>query len=75
MLFNTLCRFFITFLPSKKQVSFIFGLQSRSIVVCEPKKIKSATVSTFPSSIYHDVVGPDAMNVEYIFVKSVLNEF
>ena len=42
-------------------------------MVCEPKKIKSATVSTFPSSIYHDVVGPDAMNVEYILVNSFLN--
>ena len=39
----------------------------------EPKEIKSATVSTFPSSICHDVVGPDAKNVEYIFVNSVLD--
>ena len=44
-------------------------------MVLEPKKIKSATVPTFSSSICHDAVGPDAMNVEYIFVKSVLNEF
>ena len=36
----------------------------------ESKKIKSATVSTFPSSICHDVVGSDALNVEYIFVNS-----
>ena len=42
-------------------------------MVLEPRKIKSATVSTFPSSICHDVVGPDAMNVEYNSVKSVLN--
>ena len=42
-------------------------------MVLEPKKIKSATVSTFPSSICHDVVGLDAMNVEYIFVNSFLN--
>ena len=27
----------------------------------EPKKIKSATVSTFSSSIYDEVMGPDAM--------------
>ena len=40
-----------------------------------PKKIRSTTVSTFPSSISHDVVGPDAMNVEYVFVKNVLDEF
>ena len=42
-------------------------------MVLEPKKIKSATVSTFPSSICHDVVGLDAMNVDYIIVKTVLN--
>jgi len=39
----------------------------------ESKKIKSATVSTFPSSVCHDVVGPDALNVEYPFVNSFLN--
>ena len=42
-------------------------------MVLEPKKIKSATVSTFPSFICDDVMGQDAMNVEYIFVKSFLN--
>ena len=42
-------------------------------MVFNPKKIKSATVSMFPSSICHDVVGPDAKNVEYIFVNSVLD--
>ena len=42
-------------------------------MVLETKEIKSATVSSFPSSICHDVVGLDAMNVEYIFVNSVLN--
>ena len=34
---------------------------------------ESATVSSFPSSIYHDMVGPDAMNDEYMFVKSSVN--
>ena len=42
-------------------------------MVLKPKKIKFATASTFPSSICHDGVGPDAMNVEYNSVKSVLN--
>ena len=42
-------------------------------MVLEPKKIKSATVSTFPSSVCDDVVGQDAMNVEYLFVNSFLN--
>ena len=42
-------------------------------MILEPKKIKSATVSTFPSSICHEVVGLDAMNGEYLFVNSFLN--
>ena len=54
-------------------MSFNFGLQSRSIVVLELKKIKSANVSTSPSSICHDVVGLDAMSGECLFVNSFLN--
>ena len=42
-------------------------------MILEPKKIKSATVSAFPSSICHEVVGLDAINVEYLFVNSFLN--
>ena len=42
-------------------------------MVLEPKKIKSATVSTFPSSICLEVLGLDGMNVEYLFVNSFLN--
>ena len=42
-------------------------------MILEPKKIKSATVSTFPSSICHEVVGLDAINVEYLFVNIFLN--
>ena len=42
-------------------------------MILRPKKIKSATVSTVPSSICHEVVGLDAMNVEYLFVNSFLN--
>ena len=34
---------------------------------------KSATFSNFPSSICHEVVGLDAMNVECLFVNSFLN--
>ena len=30
-------------------------------MILEPKKIKSVTVSTFPPSICHEVMGPDAM--------------
>ena len=42
-------------------------------MILELKEIKSATVSTFLSSICHEVVGLDAMNVEYPFVNSFLN--
>ena len=42
-------------------------------MILEPKKIKSATVPTFPSSICHDVVGLDAMSGECLFVNSFLN--
>ena len=44
-------------------------------MVLEPKKIKSATVSTFPSSICHDVVRSGVMNVDYKFVNSCLNVY
>ena len=36
-------------------------LQSPSVVILEPRKIKSDTVSTVSPSISHEVVGPDAM--------------
>ena len=57
LLFNALSRFVITFLPRSKCL-FISWLQSPSAVILEPRKIKSATVST--SSCYA-VMGPDAV--------------
>ena len=36
-------------------------LQSPSAVILEPRKMKSATVSTVSPSISHEVMGPDAM--------------
>ena len=42
-------------------------------MILEPKKTKYATISTSPSSICHEVVGLDAMNVEYLFVNCFLN--
>ena len=46
LLFNMLSRLVITFLPRNKCL-FISWLQSPSAVILGPKKIKSATVSTF----------------------------
>ena len=60
LLFNTLSRFVIAFLPRRKCL-LLSWLQSPSVVILEPKKIKSVTVSIFPPSIYHDVMEPDAM--------------
>ena len=49
LLFNTLSRFVIAFLPRSKQL-LIAWLQSPSTVVLEPKKRKSVTALTFPPS-------------------------
>ena len=46
LLFNMLSRFVIAFLPRNEHL-LISWLQSLSIVILEPKKIKSATVSIF----------------------------
>ena len=60
LLFNMLSRLVITFLPRSKHL-LISWLQSQSIVILEPRKIKSATVSTVSPSICHEVMGLDAM--------------
>ena len=57
LLLNMLSRLVITFLPRSKRL-LISWLQSPSAVILEPRKIKSATVST---SICYEVMGPDAM--------------
>ena len=60
LLLNMLSRLVITFLPRSKHL-LISWLQSPSVVILEPKKIKSDTVSTVSPSICHEVMGPDAM--------------
>ena len=64
LLFNTLSRFVIAFLPRSKHV-LISWLQSPSTVgSVEPRKIKSVTVyivSTFSPSVCHEVIGSDAI--------------
>ena len=49
LLFNMLSRLVITFLPRRKCL-LISWLQSPSAVILEPKKLKSATVSTVSPS-------------------------
>ena len=60
LIFNTLSRLVITFLPRNKCL-LISWLQSPSVVILQPPKIKSATVSTVSPSICLEVMGPDAM--------------
>ena len=63
LLFNMLSRFVIAFLPSL----LISWLQSPSIVILEPKKIKSVTVSILSASICHEVMELDAMVLVFFF--------
>ena len=60
LLFNKLSRFVIAFLP-RSTCLLISWLQSLFTVILEPRKINSATVSTFSPSICHEVMGRDAM--------------
>ena len=59
LLFNTLSRFVIAFLPRSKCL-LILWLQSLSVVILEPPKIKSVSFH-FSPSICQEVMGPDAM--------------
>ena len=60
LLFNVLSSLVIAFLPRSKPL-LISWLQPPSVVILEPPKIKSLTVSTVSPSICHEVMGPDAM--------------
>ena len=59
LLFNTLSRFLIAFLPRSKCL-LISCLQSPSTMILEPM-IKSITVSIISPSICHEVMGSDAI--------------
>ena len=60
LLLNMPSRMVITFLPRSKRL-LISWLQSPSVMILEPRKIKSDTVSNVSPSISYDVMGPDAM--------------
>ena len=60
LLFNMVSWLVIISLPRKKCL-LISWLQSPSAVILESRKIKSVTVSTVSPSIFHEVMGPDAM--------------
>ena len=60
LLFNRLSRFLIAFLPRSNHL-LISRLQSLSAVILEPKKRKSAALSTFSPSTCYEVMGPEAL--------------
>ena len=60
LLFNMMSRLVITFLPRSKRL-LISWLKLTSSVTLEPRKIKSATVSTVSPTIGHEVMGLNAM--------------
>ena len=70
LLFNTLSRFVIAFLPRSKHL-LISWLKSPSVVILDPQKVNSVTVSIASPSIFHEEMGPEAMiyldffNVEF----------
>ena len=68
LLFNTLSKFVIAFLPRSEHL-LISWLQSSSSVILEPKKRKSVTVSIVSPFICHEVMGEGAM----IFVFLILS--
>ena len=74
LLFNILSRFVIAFLPRSKHL-LISWLQSPSAVILKHKKMKSVTASTFPPSICHEMMGPDAMILVFEFQASFFTLF
>ena len=75
LLFNMLSRFVITFLPRNKH-PLISWLRSLSAVILEPRKVKSVTDPTFPPSVCHEVMEPDASGLakkEMSFLYNIRN--
>ena len=68
LLFKTPSRFDIAILPRSKCI-LILWLQSPSALILEPKKVKSDSVSTFPPSVCHEAIGPDAHDLSFLNVE------
>ena len=65
LLYKMLSRSVIAFLPRSKCL-LISWLQSSSVVILEPKKIKSVTVSIVSPSVCHEVMGLDAVILVFL---------
>ena len=74
LLLNTQSSFVIDFLSSSKCL-LISWLQSASLMILEPKKIKAATASSLPPSVCHEVMGPDAMILDFFFFEFQVSFF
>jgi len=68
LLFSTLSRFVIVFLPRSKSI-LISWLQSSSTVILEPKKIKSVTAATVSPSICQEVMGSDDLILVFLILS------
>ena len=68
LLLNIPSRFVIAFLLRSKCL-WSSWLQSLSAMILEPKKIKSVTAFTFSPSIFHEVMGLDAMILVFLSFK------
>ena len=68
LLFNMLSRLVIAILPKSRHL-LILWLQSPSTVILEHKKMKSVTVSIVSPSVYHEVMGPDAMILGFFNIE------
>ena len=68
LLFNTLSRFVIAFLP-RSNLLLILWLQSPSAVILQTKKIKFINASTFSPSVCHEVMGWGASQVALVVKK------
>ena len=68
LLFNMLSMLVITFLPRNKRL-LISWLWSPSAVILGAPKIKSVIVSTVSPSICHEVMGLDAMILDFLMLS------
>ena len=64
----------IAFLPRSKCL-LILWLQSPSTLILEPKNIKSVTVSIFSASIWHEVMGLDAIILVFFNIEFYASYF
>ena len=67
LLFNTLSRLVVAFLPRSKHL-LISWLQTPFAVILEPKEIKSLAVSILSPSICHEVMEPDTVLFRWLVI-------